>query len=441
MRGVLVLISGLICLAGFYYGFHQNQRLLEGLARPEGDLFGPPGGEVRALEIRGQGRAPIRMENKDGRWSLTGPLEGPADQETVAALLSALAGARPLEEVAEADPVEFGFAPPHLELVFLGGEGSEPLRIVQVGHTDAQQRGRYVRLQDRNEAYLLDRERLRLLTPDLFALSDKALLPPPGEGLGELAFQGPGGVFRLIREEGGWSLDRAGTVRSPADPYLVEEALELLARARISGFTDSTPPDAEALTLRLVYNDRTDWLRVWPPREGEPALLGRSSRQGRPFTAPAPLFRGLSREPGFFLDRRVLVFEVREAARLILQKEAGAGPLRLVVEKSERGIWRVVEESPGAPAVDQARGSALVGQLARLRRLAPAGAATGRPVLSLGVESASGELLAGALVWAPLGGRVVLRSLGRNRGPEEFFLAGAEVFEKLPEPWTLTNEK
>ncbi len=450
MRGVLIFVFGLICLAGFYYGFQQNQRLLGRPDRSGDGPFGPVGEDIEALEIGKRGAETIRIQLKNGRWALTSPLGTPADGEAVKALLSAMAGVEPLERVEEAEPGEFGFEHPYAELSFYKKGARSPVRVVQVGHTDSGQRGRYLRLQGEGTAFLVSGERIRVLTADLFAVRDKTLLGPLEEGPRELAFQSPDRSYKLAREEGGWAVLGAESGkgadsgdRGRADPYLVEEVLETLAQTGIRAFIGSTPPDRGALTLRLIYGKKTDWLRVWPPEGDETSVCGRSSHQGGAFRAPAALFRGLDREAGYFLDRRILVYEPREAARLTLIRETDKGPFRLVVEKSARSIWRVIEPGPEAgqaPRVDQASASALAAELARLRYTAPAAPGAGKPVLTILVESASGELLAGLEAGPPGEGGVRARALGRHRGPEEFFLLEPEIFKGLPGPWTLTNK-
>lgn len=442
MRAILIAAFGLICLAGFYYGFQQNQKLLEGLARPGEDPLAPLRGEIRGLEILRPDAEPIRMEARETGWRLDPPLGGPVDPAAVAAILSALDRARPLEKVAQADPVEFGFQPPQAELVFLAKPGEEPVRVIQIGHTDSGQRGRYVRLRGSDTAYLLSRELIQSLAPELSALRDRALLRPPPEQPRELAWTGPEGGFRLIREDGGWTLLPEQGNRSPADPYLVAGLLEELGRARLGGYLDSTPPDKEALTLRLVRDDRVDWLRLWPDQEGRGVCPGRSSYQEKAFSAPARVSALLGQGPDHYRDRRIMVFDPREAGRLTLTWGNGTNPVRVVVEKSRRGIWRVVEQSPGAPALDQARGSALAGELARLRHLGPArGRPGGEPDSTVIVESSSNTVLAGMEAWTRKGDRAVVQSLGPGRTPRGFFFAGPEVFEKLPQAQSLTNGK
>ena len=442
MRAALIFVFGLVCLGGFYFAYDQNRNLARG-PLPQGPVEQQAHGQVGAAVLKTKGAEAFRLELRQDRWTLAAPEQGPADGQAVRALLDAADLPQPLAVVREADPEEFGFNRPFAELILLGRDYETVVRVVRIGHLDASRKGRYVTIVGEPTARLAALEQIAVLTPDLSALRDKAVLEAQPEEPDRVSVEGPQGRFSLVRGSDGWAIEVEGEGRGtlgPADPFALRDLLTGIFSVRIREFVPATPPDAGAVTLRLAYNGRTEWLRLWPGQEKNSLVFGRSSHQPGPFLVPTE-FLGLAAGPAeAFADQRALACDPDRAARLVLTGETREGPLKLVVEKSPHGVWRVIEPDQNrseAPKVDQARASALVLELVRMKNLGAVEAGFEKPALTIRLESGKGELLAGLEAGFSGDGRL----LGREPDRDRFFELEQSIFKELPGPWALTNRK
>ena len=437
VRGLIIFLAGATCLVGFYLSLDRW---------PEEAGIGPGSGpfsfdpaRVTGFSLEGPQRS-LFLVLREGEWRLMRPQEAPADPEVVEGILSALAGLEPKVTVKEADEAEFGFDRPYLSLSLSLGE--ERKRF-QVGYAADPQGGRYLRREGGGTAFLVSGEDIARLDKDLQALRDKRILALNPEGVREMEAEGPGQGWTLSRApgRGGWRIDRIdkqGRSEAPADPLVVEELLAAVLENRIEAFVDQSPADGQALTIRLRGEEKRSWIRLWPPEKGKRTGVGRSSRHREPFLVDAGLHRAWARKAEVLGDRRLMVYDPLSAGRVEVIREEGASPLRLVVEKSPKGIWRVTrpdQSRPEAPRIDQALAVALVGSLARVRYLEEIGPEMGRVIMRLKVLGSQGRLLAGLELGRNQAGELLARRFKESR----VYRLGDELRKALPGPWALDN--
>ena len=147
MRGRTTLILALLLLGlGAFYYLYEVRGPGADRGPAKALTFQPE--EVTAIEIeRPDGTVRIERRKEPEGWTLTAPLEYPADQTTVDALLRTLRDAvieRTLE-AAEGTIGEFGLAKPAATVSLTRTGSGEPLRLaigdrLPVGHTVYAQR-------------------------------------------------------------------------------------------------------------------------------------------------------------------------------------------------------------------------------------------------------------------------------------------------------------
>gem|GEM_PF-3687712 len=429
MRILVILLAGATCLAGLYLSLNRwsEEADLEGGPKP----FSFDPALVTGLSLaRPEGE--ISLALREGEWWLERPLKAPADGEAVEEVLAALAGLAPEKAVKDADEAGLGFDRPSLSLVLTLAGGR---LAVQVGSAAGPRGGRWLRREGGGTAFLVAGEGMAGLDKDLLTLRDKRLVAPGLGPVREIKAMGPGFGWILARSPGGWRLTGEG-VRGPADPLLAEELLTQLREGRIEAFIDRSPADPLASTVRLRGEEGGSWLRLWPPGEGQRTAVGRSSRHLEPFLVDAALHEAFTRAPSGLLDRRLMGYDPLSAGRLEMVRLDAGPPLRLVVERSPGGPWRVSEPDqgrPGSPKVDQALAAALVDSLAQVRYLERTDRGLSRAVVRLTVFDLQGRVLAGLELGRDGSGEL----LGRKLDEDPVYRLGDGLGRELPWPWAL----
>ena len=123
-------------------------------------------GEIHVVMNRDLGEEED-METFDvGTWALESPIEGPADVDSIDALLSAiewLDARRELTGITAEDRTRFGLDTPRATLVF---EIADESHTIRVGGDDPIGEGVYVQVDDPERAYIVGTDFLEALTHD-----------------------------------------------------------------------------------------------------------------------------------------------------------------------------------------------------------------------------------------------------------------------------------
>jgi hypothetical protein len=250
-------------------------------------IFGVEPVSVTALEFTLADGATARVARSGASdWQLESPVAYPADADTVARALHALAK---LQSTSTISPAPANLAPfglgegRHGVRVFTGA--GEPAQIF-VGVATPIGGGKYVALaSDPGRVFTVAVADLSGLAPTLVELRDKRLLRIAAGGADELTVRAHGELAaHLKKSDAGWQLVEPEA--APGDAEKIRRTLDELALARATDFSDQPAksqtdslaapeleltihtPDAEE-HLALAHADGKTWLR----RGSDPVLL------------------------------------------------------------------------------------------------------------------------------------------------------------------------
>lgn len=296
-----------------------------------------------ATRLRVEGEGPARrLEQRDGRWWLTAPLEGYADEVTVDAALEALADLRATRFVDEApgDLAPFGLDAPALTLAGRVDRGDEPAADfeLRVGTACGDHEGEVHARLDEGPVVCLEQDDLDPLRRPPAELRQRRLTTARAAEVERASLEAGGVRVALDREDGRFRFhvgDRDGDADDEAvDEWLSAlrdvEAAELVPVAEAEGLD---PPRATVTLEREEGPDEVVLLGAsfeggaWARRGEEPVALRLSADPSALFEAAAVRFRS-----------RRLIEEPDERARRFVITRDGEG--REVVER-DGDEWRV----------------------------------------------------------------------------------------------------
>jgi Domain of unknown function (DUF4340) len=292
----------------------------------------------------------IVLLKEDGAWKLTKPLEAPADETAVNALLGVLTGAevqRTLDELPK-DLAPFGLDRPDPTVQLTVATGSVP--PIHVGKQTKIGSKTYVRLGDEPKL-LLSTSNLKLgLDKQAKDLRDKTLLSFEDDAVQRVEIASPAGQpVVLVRKDGDHWVVEPGDY--PADVTEVRSYLSSLRATRAVDFPAEAPSDLAPYGLdapRLIVTvtmGEGDAAKSQSLSLGGETAEGTSKRLFATSTARTGVVtvgdwsqKNLDKSVGTFRDKTVLAFDPENVGRVELQRREGTG---VNVERGPGGAWQV----------------------------------------------------------------------------------------------------
>jgi hypothetical protein len=378
----------------------------------------------------------IELRRDDTAWRLVRPVEAPADEAAVKALLTTVVDAeiqRTLEELPQ-DLADFGLDTPSATVRLSLHDGSQPPPIVVGKNTKIGGRT-YVRRGEEPKVHLTASTLQFGVNKQVKDLRDKQLLAFEDDAVTRLeihpAASEPTTLLRGGDAPGGaWTIEPGG---HPADPSEVRSYLSSLRATRAVDFPDDAPTDLARYGLdapRLTVTVATG-------KDGEQAqtlVLGAEATEGtekRVYAKRADRstvyalgdwsFRTLNKERRQFRDKAVLAFEDAAAGRIVLEREDGEGT---TLTRGEDGSWRVADLDAGKTMKADAA-SRFVEDLRELRGSDIAAEPAG-DLAAFGLDTPDIRIAVNDREGAPIGTLLAARHAGKHYAMR----AGAEtVFE------------
>src|SRR5947209_6145867 len=132
LRNLLTAAAVLLCLAGavWWANKHPNSAAPAADATTTVKLADIPASDVVQLDIAQKSAPPVTLKRVNGKWAITAPQALPADQDTVASMLSALnpVSADSVANEQPGDVSQYGLnAPPLVVKVYLKNGKSRTL--------------------------------------------------------------------------------------------------------------------------------------------------------------------------------------------------------------------------------------------------------------------------------------------------------------------------
>ena len=208
--------------------------------------------EVQTFELA-LGEQNIVIQRSGERWTLAEPVTGPADVSEVEYLLANLVrlrGARPLPD---ADPAEFGLAPPHATATLTTGEGRWSLGLGDETPTG----DRSYALTEDGTVVVLSNSVLDVVEAELDALRERRILLFPAAEIRRVALTTPIGELEVTGSGTDWFVTGFGR----ANTLKVEDLIFSLQSTRLLSFTPDTAPDGlgAPTAVARVFSADDEW--------------------------------------------------------------------------------------------------------------------------------------------------------------------------------------
>lgn len=328
----ILVLAVLVAALGSYLWLYEVPQ-----ARKEAEkekLVGVAEDAVTGIELAYPDRT-IALVKGDGGWRLTTPVDAPADEAVVKALLTAVTGAEVQKSLDElpADLAPFGLVEPATTITLTVKDGTVP--PIRIGKNTAIGAKTYVRKGDEPKIYLTPSTIQTSVNKQARDLRDKSLLSFKDEEVQRVEIAKAGGATTtLVRKDAeAWVLEPGGL---PADPTEVRSYLSSLRTTRATDFPDDAPSDLakyglETPRLTVTVATGTDGtatqqLLVGGESGGESKQIY-VKRASHPavFAVGDWAYRSLDKDVAALRDKTVLAFTSGGVGRVVLERAEGAG--------------------------------------------------------------------------------------------------------------------
>lgn len=324
---LLLLVAGL----GAYLYWVEMPR--ERQAQTEKQLLAVDGETITGIDLVFPDRE-IGLAKTDGAWRLTKPIDAPADDAAVKAVVSALTSAqvdRSLDDV-PADLKPFGLDAPDPLVKLTASSGTVP--SVAVGKNTAIGGKTYVRRGDEKPILLTASTLKAGLNKQPKDLRDKQILRFQDDDVTQVDIAPAGGdALRIERKDkDAWTVEPGGHV---ADPTEVRSYLSALRSARAVDFPAADAPDTGLDAPRLTISVATG---KDDARKTQTLLLGNELTAGTQKQVYAKRgdeptiyavgdwsFRTLGKDASQLRDKTILGFDSDRISRIVLERKEGTG--------------------------------------------------------------------------------------------------------------------
>jgi hypothetical protein len=303
-RGLIVAVVVLGALGGVLY-WSQHRKPPEEVAPASAAtvILKVNAADVTQLIITH--RTPVTVEKSSaGKWQITQPAPYPADQETVAGVLSILSGLnadRVVEDKAS-DRKQYGLDPPAVE-VDIAGKGHATQQLLLGDETPAGGNV-YAALAGDPRVFTIASDSKTSLAKSLNDLRDKSLLTLNADQVSRVELLKKGENLEFDRTKDGWQMLKPKP--SPADSFAVNDLVRSLTNTRMDL---STPGDAAAefargtavATAKLTGDAGVQTLEV---RKNKTDYYAKSSVVAGSYKVDSTLGQALEKKPDDFQSKK-----------------------------------------------------------------------------------------------------------------------------------------
>lgn len=389
----LVLIFLNVALFFFIFKFERNWRTEAASREARRRVLGPEAADIRTLEVNAAAPgASFRLVRNRDDWSLTRPLEWPANPHAATAIVNELGLLEHETSFRVADLAQngqslasYGLDAPKLTVAFSAGDPAAPGApprppvTLKIGDLTGDGKRLYVLSTDGERVHVVNRSLIDTLTLPLEQLRADTLLNIrvfEARSLGvqtDASRAGTAGVRVRIRREGTrWTFETPIIAR--ASRTAIELAINDLNTLRAKTFSPSPAPNplpsaAPLLRITLEGNNRLETLFLGEPvRPAEPAAAGREAVRdyyaqldGRAavFTVAVPvrLVEALRTAQESLREKRVLEFDAAAVSAVTLSAPVLSNQAPVTLQRLEAPAgqardadqaWQVIVRGDGA---------------------------------------------------------------------------------------------
>jgi hypothetical protein len=291
-RGLLAAVVVLAALGGFLFWSQRHPNALQPKSKETPAL--PPlvrvsDTAITGLTLQERGSAPITLEtNKPGRWDITAPITAPADEATVAHILSNLSHMRTQAVIEDhpADLSRYGLSDPSLTMD-IREKGNQTARLI-LGDRTPTGEGAYAMVPGDQRVYTIPYFMVESFNQPLGSLRDKRLLPFNVGDVTGIELDLSGQTIVIDRQQGKWQIERPAVYRAGGNA--VDSLLHDLVNAK---FDPSAAPDEAAANYAKAAPFETIKLTAGQGGNAETDTLEvRKAATGGDFYGKASVFPG-----------------------------------------------------------------------------------------------------------------------------------------------------
>ncbi len=187
-----------------------------------------------------RGGKPVALENQNGKWVITQPVNAAADESALNSLVGDVVSARIEREfAASGDLKSYGLAEPAVKLEIKLKNGQT--RRVELGSKDVVGSSAYARIDGGQNIAMLPASVLTSADKSLDDLRDRSVLGATQFELSSLKVTNESGGFELAKQESEWMLK--SPVQGPAEESAVSSLLSDLTSAKAAEVVSETADD------------------------------------------------------------------------------------------------------------------------------------------------------------------------------------------------------
>jgi hypothetical protein len=347
-RSTLLLLVAAVILGGLVYFLE----IKGGKRRDEPDkkadtstpAFTFKSEDIAALTITRSGQA-ISIENRDGKWVITQPINAPADQSAIDSIGRDLGSARIERTISpSADEIKsFGLAEPAvvIDIKLKSGEQQK----VSLGSKDFSGLSVYTRIGDASDVALLPLSLLTSADKPVDDLRDRSVFSASQYDLGSLDLTNENGRIILTKQGADWSMK--SPVEASADQEEVRSLITEITSAKVAEFIKKEGEDGgdsskygldkPKITLKAqVQGTGERVLQIGSKAESD--YYAKVSDRPEVFKVSGSVYDKLNVKPSALRDRQIVKFDKDSLTRIKVKNDN----LTLVAENKD-GKWTVKE--------------------------------------------------------------------------------------------------
>jgi hypothetical protein len=266
----LVLVFLNVALFFFIFKFERGWRTDAVALEARRRVLGAETADIQGLRITGPGLAPIALQRAGDSWSLTEPIEWPANPHAVNRIINELQFLEHETSFSVADLeknkqslADYGLAEPRLTLAFTTGSNEAPVTL-EIGDETKVGNRLYILSPDRQRVHVVNLSLARSLNLPVEDLRADNVFSIPVFEARSLALQNPANLRVRIRRNGNrWAFEAPIIAR--ASKTAVELTINALNSLRVqkfipAGSTPENPAVYTGLRITLEGNNRRETL-------------------------------------------------------------------------------------------------------------------------------------------------------------------------------------
>lgn len=296
--------------------------------------------DLTGITITRAGQA-VNLENQNGKWLITQPLNAAADESLVNSLVGDLVTARIEREIdLEGDRLKnFGLTEPTVKLDFKLKDGKQ--HHIELGAKDFSGSFAYAKIDGAPKAVLLPAALLTNTDKSVNELRDRSVFGATQYEINALKVNNAQGGFELAKQENNWMLK--SPVAEPADEASVNTLLGDISSAKSEEIVSETADalakyglDKPAITLTAQLN--TGGERVISAAKQGDNYYAKASDRAQIYKIDAAFYDKLNAKLSTLRSKEIVKLDRDNLARVQIKN-----PNTTITAENKDGKWIVIE--------------------------------------------------------------------------------------------------